>query len=557
MPRRLAALRAVLRNRRLVRVELAFQLFSISEWATWVAIVVFAYTRGGAAEAGLAGCVLYLPSVIVAPAASIVGDRLPRARVLAASYAIQALAFGGAAFALFGGSPLLAYALATIAATVLTLTRPAHSSLAPEIVADPDELAAANVASGMVEGLGALAGPALAGFLIGVGGSALVYVASAIAVAAAFLCVVSIALEESGLVVVRTAIAPQDGSMAVARTVVTELRVGLRTIAGDGRLVGVLSIMAGAILLLGALNIFYAVIAIELLGLDTRAVGYLAAVVGVGAVLGAAGSTVLVGRERLAGATLVAAALFGLAVAVLGVVRQQVLVVIALAMAGAGWAFVYVEARTLAQRLAGDDVMSRVFGVMEALMMASQALGALLVPVLVVTTGAPAALVVAGLALCSATFLVGPSLLRADRLDPERIRRLRVLRAVPMFAPLAAPVLERLAEDSVASEVASGQPIVSEGEVGDRFYVIAAGSTDVTVAGRRTRQLHAGDSFGEIALIHDVARTATVTARGRVELLSIERQAFLDALTGQPRSRAVAADISTRRLAESSHPLLD
>jgi CRP-like cAMP-binding protein len=126
-----------------------------------------------------------------------------------------------------------------------------------------------------------------------------------------------------------------------------------------------------------------------------------------------------------------------------------------------------------------------------------------------------------------------------------------------MFAPLAAPVLERLAEDSVASEVASGQPIVSEGEVGDRFYVIAAGSTDVTVAGRRTRQLHAGDSFGEIALIHDVARTATVTARGRVELLSIERQAFLDALTGQPRSRAVAADISTRRLAESSHPLLD
>jgi MFS family permease len=557
MPGRAAVLKAILRNRRLVRVELAFLLFSISEWATWVAIVVFAYGHGGATEAGVVACILYVPSILVAPAASVIGDRLPRSRMLAASYAIEAVAFLSAGLALLAGPPVVGYALATLAATCITLTRPAHSSLAPEIVSDPDELAAANVASGTIEGLGALVGPALTGVLVSLAGPATVYLVASVATVTAFLCVLPLALAPRVPGLDIAAGFGPGGLGTVAGVVATELRVGLRTIGAERRLVAVLLVLTGSIFLLGALNVFYAVIAIDLLGLDTGAVGYLAAVTGLGAVLGAAGSTLLVGRERLAGATILAAGLFGVAVAALGITRVPILVVAALAVAGAGWAFVYVEARTLAQRLAGDDVMSRVFGVVEALMMASQAVGALFVPVLVVALGPASAIVVAGLGLCVATLLVAPVLLRADRIDPERIRRLRALRAVPMFAPLAAPVLERLAEDSVSLDAAAGEPIVSEGEVGDHFYVIVSGTTDVTVRGRHIRRLGPGDSFGEIALIHDVARTATVRAHGLVALLAIERRAFLDALTGQPRSRAVAADISTRRLAEGSSALLD
>ena len=221
----------------------------------------------------------------------------------------------------------------------------------------------------------------------------------------------------------------------------------------------------------------------------------------------------MVGRERLAVALLGAAILFGAAVALVGLVPSAAGVVLCLVGAGAGWAFVYVEALTLAQRLAGDDVMSRVFGVMEALMMASQSLGALAVPLLVVALGPSLAIVASGGALAVIALLAGPTLLRADRIAPERIRDLRALRAVPMFGPLSAPVLERLASGSVRVSVVAGETIVSEGEIGDRFFVILSGAVRVLVGGRPIRTEGPGDSFGEIALLRDVPRTATVRAR--------------------------------------------
>ena len=194
MPGYLAVIRAALRAPQLRRLVGAFLLFSIGEWATWIGIIVYAYGRGGAGEAGLVACVIFVPSILVAPAASLFGDRFPRARVLAAGYALQALSMGGAAIALAVGPPLVAYALATLCATSITLTRPAHGALLPEVVGSPDELAAANMASGTVEGLGALIGPLLAGILVGLGGPAAVYAATATGAAVAALAVVPIAI---------------------------------------------------------------------------------------------------------------------------------------------------------------------------------------------------------------------------------------------------------------------------------------------------------------------------------------------------------------------------
>jgi MFS family permease len=553
VPTRFAVARAVFANHDLRRAAAAFTLFSVSEWATWLAIIVYAYGRGGAAEAGIVACVLFVPSIVVAPAASVVGDRLPRARVLTASYLIQAVAFLGACIALTTGPVLLAYALATLAATCITLTRPAHASLLPELVADPDELAAANVASGTIEGLGALVGPLVAGVLVGLAGPQAVYLATGTAAATAALVVFPLARRAHPL----PAVAVADAEPVVARRsavwrVADELRVGLRMIRADRRLVAVFAVLGGAIGLLGALNVFYAVVAIDILRLDESAVGYLAAVAGVGSIVGAAGSAALVGRERIAWAMIVAAVLFGGAVGVVGLAGSPLPVGIALLFAGGGWAFVYVEARTLAQRLAGDDVLSRVFGVMEALMMATQAAGALLVPLLVVTLGPSTAIVASGLLLVAIAAFVTPTVLRADRLDPERIQRLRTLRAVPMFAPLAAPVLELLSAEATDVTAAPGETIVVQGEGGDRFFVIRSGTAEVTIDGRVVRRQGPGEWFGEIALVRDVPRTATVRAIEPMELLALGRDAFLEALTGQPRSRAVAAAITDRRLADGS-----
>jgi MFS family permease len=131
MPSALITVRAVLRLRSLRRLVPAFLAFSVTEWASWIGVVVFAYSRGGPSEAGIVAGVVFLPSIIVAPAASMFGDRWPRARVLAGAYAVLSLAMGATAVALVVAPPIVAYAMATLAATSITLVRPAHAALLP------------------------------------------------------------------------------------------------------------------------------------------------------------------------------------------------------------------------------------------------------------------------------------------------------------------------------------------------------------------------------------------------------------------------------------------
>ncbi len=536
----LVTVHAVLRLPALRRLVPAFLAFSVAEWASWIGLLVYAYSRGGAVEAGIVAGVVFLPSVVVAPAASVFGDRRPRAQVLTAAYAIVALAMGGAAVALAFAPSFIAYVMAMLAATSITLVRPAHAALLPEVAEAPESLAVANAASGAVEGLGALIGPLLAGLLVGIGGAAAVYAALALFTLASFLVVLPLARAARPRVV-PVAVQPRE-------RLFTELGAGLRTILGDRRLLAVVAILGGAIALLGAFNVLMTVIAIELLGGDESSIGYLAAVAGLGSVVGAGVTGLLMGRERLAAIYVGAGALFAVSVAAIGLEPTPIVVLGLVVVSGVGWAFVYVEALTLAQRLAGDDVMSRVFGVMESIMMASQSLGALAVPLLIVAFGPMAAIVVCGLAFGAVVAIAAPTLIRADRLVPSRARQLRAMRRVPMFGPLSATVLERLTTSSAMVEVETGRTIVAAGEIGDRFYVILAGEVDVSTPGGVQRRLITGDSFGEIALLREIPRTATVTALTPTELIAIDRGAFLEALTGQSRSRALAEVESSRRL---------
>ena len=324
---------------------------------------------------------------------------------------------------------------------------------------------------------------------------------------------------------------------------------GATAVLADRRLTAAVVLVTTAIGLLGALGVFIVVIAIDVLGLDEGAVGYLTAVSGIGALIGSAASIVLVGRERLGIALVGGTAAFGVSVAALGLVRDPLAVALVLMLTGIGWTYAYVAATTLTQRLAGDDVMTRVFGLSEATQTFAEALGALAVPILVVAFGTSGAIIAAGLALSIVALAAAPLYLRAERTDPELLRDVRLLRAVPMFEPLSAPVIERLAHGAIHVSVPAGAAIVSEGEPGDRLYLLAEGSADVIVGGREVRVLGSGEVFGEIALLRDVPRTATVRARAAVELLAVDRAPFLEALTGQARSRRLAGEVAAGRLA--------
>ncbi len=540
---------AVMRNPALRRIEGGFLLFSMGEWASWLAIVVFAYDRGGATEAGLIGFAVGAPSVIVAPAAASIGDRWPRVRVLLGSYVAQAVALAVTAAAFTLGPAILGYVLAVIASTIMGLSRPALASLLPEVARSPDELTAANVASGIAEGAGALFGPLIAGALLGVGSAPMVLAATALGLAAAAIALVPIATVARGPArpVVRASTA--SGASAALRVLGRELTAGAATVLADRRLTAVFAVLAASTGLLGAVGVFTIVIAIDLLGLDEAAVGYLTAAAGLGALLGSVGALALVGRERLGLPLVAAATFFGLSVAALGFTRSPVAVGVALVATGVGWSFAYVAATTLTQRLAGDDVMTRVFGVSESVMTGAEAIGGLAVPALIVLLGPAGAVIAAGLTLPLVALLAAPAFLRADRADPAFLLDLRAIRAVPMFSPLSGRVLERLAAEAIHVGVAAGESIIRSGESGDRFYLLVDGRAMVETTGRPGRTLGRGDAFGEIALLHDVPRTATVRAIDDCVLLAIERDPFLEALTGQPRSHALATDIAMERLA--------
>ncbi len=551
MPGRLAVLAAVLGNSTLRRLELAFLLFSIGEWATWVAVIVYAYDRGGSVEAGIVAFVELAPAFLLAPTIASLGDRFPRIRVLVGTYASQALLMAATALALGANWPsVLVYILATGTATAVSWSRPLQASLLPEVISRPDDLTAANVVSGMAESAGSLLGPLAAGALIAIGGPTLVFVATALGLAVAGLLVVGFARAAG-----RRSADLRGSILGIAAIEghrlgwLEELQAGFAAIRADHRLRAVLAIAAWATFLVGALDILYAVLAIDILDLGGSAVGYLGALGGVGATIGSAGALLLVGRERLGLALGASAAVFGLAIAAIALAPATVPAGLLLALAGAGAGLTAVAAQTLIQRLAGDDVMSRVFGVLQGLAMGSTALGALAVPIVIALVGERLAFIVVGVSLPVAFLLLGRAIRASDRLAPERLDELRLLRAVPMLGPLSAPVLERLSADAVRVHRLAGAPIIRIGERGDRFYVVVDGELEVEVDGRDVRRLGPGDGFGEIALVRDVPRTATITAVTDVVLLAIDREPFLAALTGQARSRTIAAGIAEQHLA--------
>jgi MFS family permease len=327
------------------------------------------------------------------------------------------------------------------------------------------------------------------------------------------------------------------------------LAAGAATTLADRRLIALSTLMAMTIGTLGALNVLIVIVAIDVLGYDEQAAGYLAAVTGVGALLGSVVATTLVGRERIAAPLFASIIGFAVAVAAVGLGSTALPVVIALIATGIGWSVAWVAATTMIQRLVGDDVMTRVFGINESLQTGAESLGGLAVPLLVVAIGPGGALIALGIFLALVAVVAAPVLIRADRIDPAILRDLAIVRAVPMFSPLSAPVIERLAAYAEHATFAPGAAIITEGEHGDRFFIVVSGRVTVSVRDREAGEIGPGGSFGEIALLRDVARTATVRAMEPTELLTIRREPFLEALTGQARSRAVAAGVIDDRLA--------
>jgi MFS family permease len=514
--------------------------FCVSEWGVWIAMLVFAYGRGGTTEAGIVAVVQLVPAALFAPLASALGDRHRAGRVLFWSYVAQALFLGLTAAVLLEDGPVLAaYALAAAATTAMTVTRPTMSALTPSLVATPDELTAVNVVTSWNESVSVLIAPALAGVILMLSEPGTVFVVMAVIVALSALLVFA----EPG--------PPPAGDEEERPSVAASLAGAFVVLRREHAVRLLVILLCADFVALGALDVLYPELAMGVLDRDEQWAGYLNAAFGLGATLAVALTAGLVGKRRLVPTMLGGLVVYLVAFLLLAAYPTVGSALVLLAVAGAGRVVLDTGARTLLQRVAPSDALARVFGLLEGLAMAGLAIGSIVVALLVAIGGATLAIIGIGLLLPLAALAAGRPLLEIDRHATVPVVEIGLLRSLPLFSPLAPASLESVARALERVDVAPGAVVIREGEEGLCFYVIAEGSIEVSRNGDVVALLGRGDGFGEIALLHTVARTATCRAVGPVTLYSLAKDDFLLALTGHPRARAEADRLASGRRPEA------
>jgi MFS family permease len=535
------AFRSLAGNRALLRVLGGYALFILNEYAVWIAMLVYAYSRGGATTAGLVALAQLMPAAVLAPVVATLADRRSPVILLTGGYLVQAAAMGATAAAIIGGVPLAAYAAAVVAATAVTTTRPAQSTLIPSVASTADQLTAANVVAGWVEATGIAASGLLAGVLISLAGVGSVFaVCAGLGVAAGLLA--------AGLRVPALAAAPEGAGTALA-----ELREGLRLAARRPRLRLMLALLTAEAIVVGALDLLFVILAITVLGRPQAWAGYLNSAYGVGAVAAATVSAVLVGR-RLGGPIAGAALILSGTLAALALGLGLAGTVTLLAVAGASRALLDVASRTLLQRSVPARLIGRIFGLLEGLTMAGLALGALLVPLLMYLGGSRAALLGVAAVLPLAALAGGRALFGLDAGAPVPVVEIALLRSLPLFAELPAPAIEGIAAALTPIHLPAGAVLIRQGDPGDAYYAIAAGELDVVQDGRFLRRCGRREGVGEIALLRAIPRTATVTAHTPATVYELGRDPFLTAVLGHAPTRREADRIADTRLAAGAEP---
>lgn len=512
---------------------------SFATWSFTIALGVYGFEAHGIAGAGLVALIRLLPGAIASPFSGLVADRYSRRQVLLVSSALMAAILAGAAIAAGAGAPTgVVFIFPALFAVASSGYAPAEAAMFPLLARTPQELSASNVNHAAMENAGFIVAAISTGVLLTATSPGTVF---AVAAAATAIAVVLIAF-------VRRDSRPhyEDAELP---SVGRELSLGARALIFHPALR--LSSLTLILLLLyeGFADVILIALALELLHLEEGAVGFLNAAWGIGALVGGASLALMLNRGRLVAAIAGGSLLLGLATVLPGVFPEEATSYAAWFGIGIGFTFVEVAGKTLMYRLASDETMGRVISALEAGRLLAMAIGSLGAILLVEWLHPDGALIVLG-ALMPVFVVVCWARLRSFEVGaPVAEGPYNLLRGNSIFAPLPIATVERLSHDLEPVEFGAGEEVIVQGDHGDRFFVIETGKVEVFENGEFRRHEGPGESFGEIALLHDVPRTATVRTTEPTRLLALEREQFLTAVTGHRRSHQLAGDVVDDRWA--------
>lgn len=508
---------------------------SFANWCFAIALGVYGFEAHGALGVGLVAMVRLLPGALASPFAGMLSDRFPRRSVmLGASLAMAVILVGATIAASLGAPTSVVFIFPALFAVAASGYGPAESALGAASARTPRELAASNVTHAAMDNTGFMIGALVTGLLLTSHTPTLIFGVAAAAM------VITTGL----LVFVRKDKRPDyhEYDTEVAG-VLDEVSTGFRSLGEHPAMRLIVVVLAMLIFFEGFADVLLVVMALDLLHLAEGSVGFLTAAWGVGALIGGSLLTLLLDRGRLVVAIAAGSILLGAATMLPGLWPVVTAAYIGWIAIGIGFTWVEVAAKTLLHRFSSDETLGRVLSTLESARLAAMALGAISATAAEALLHTRGALIFLG-ALMPIFVLACWTRLRAYEVGaPVADGPYRLLRENSIFAPLPIATVERLSHDLVAVEIPAGNDVIVQGEIGDRFYLIERGKVEVFENGAFRRNEGPGESFGEIALLHDVPRTATVRTTEPTRMLVLEREQFLAAVTGHRRSQQLAHSV--------------
>lgn len=533
--------RSVFAIRDVARVEAGWALSAAGALVTTVAMLAYTYTAGGAHLVAVYGVARTLPPAVVTPWVMGRLARTSRESLLRGTVAGRAVLLSATAVAaMLALPPAVAVTLVGVSAALSGSYRPLQADMLPWLVHTPAQLGASNATATLMENAASLAGPAFGGVMLVVAGAP-----AALALAAACMwCAV--------LAVLRVHL-PDESRADVGGQ-------GARSSRLDGAIALLRMLPAGGAVVLiflqtftrGLLMVLIVVLAVTDLRIGEQSVGWLTAAMGLGGIVGGLAAVAAMRVTRLTRAFGLGVALWGLALVLLWARPTTAVAFVAFVLVGMGNAVEDGSMFTLLPRVIDRSRSAGALGTVEVIAFSASALGALAAPGLGAALGTTPALGVVGAVTLTGAVVWARSCVALDRTIRAPGPELDLVRALPMFAPLPVVSLECLVDGASTRHYEPGEPVMSEGEPGDSLHVIEEGEATVTVRGVPHPRLRPGDAFGEIALLRDVPRTATVRAATPLRTLRIQRPDFLRVVAGNRVSAQLADTLASTRLAADS-----